>query len=242
MIIEAKAGEFGDAKLLPENAFGIVALESPILEAGLDPACTFEEGSLRGFEELLRAGEKRFARVEQLEFVAESFVGSGAGKFGGLEFAGGKIDESEADRRTGRVPRNGGQEIVFADIEHPDVRCRAGRDDANYFPANEFFAWAGLLHLIADSDFETGADQPRDVGFGGVIRHAAHGNGLAFFAIAGSQGDLQFPRGDHGIFIEEFVEIAETEEQQGVRVARLDGVILLHQRCSWLAHSGVFSR
>src|SRR6266571_3460988 len=142
MIIEAKAGEFGDAKLLSENSLGIVALEGPILEAGLDSACTFEERGLRGFEELLRAREKRFAWVKKLEFVAESFVGSGTGKFGGLKFAGGKIDESKADRRTGRVPRNRGQEIVFAEIEDADVGGGAGRDDANHFPANEFFAGA----------------------------------------------------------------------------------------------------
>src|SRR5712692_5094449 len=222
MIIEAKAGEFGNAKLLAENALGIFALESPIFEAGLDPACTIEKRGLRSFKELLRAREKRFARVEKLEFVAERFVGSGAGKFGGLKFAGGKIDESEADRRTGRVPCNRGQEIIFAEIEDADIGGGAGRNDANHFTTNKFLGWAWLLHLIADGDFETGTDQPRDVRFRGVIRHPAHRNGLAFFAIAGSEGDLQFARGDHGIFIEEFIEIAETEEQQGVRVARLD--------------------
>jgi hypothetical protein len=48
--------------------------------------------------------------------------------------------------------------------------------------------------------------------------------------VAGSERDLQLSRGDHGVFVEKFVEVAEAKEQQSVREARLDGVILLHQR------------
>jgi len=77
-------------------------------------------------------------------------------------------------------------------------------------------------------DFESGADEFGDVAIGGVIGDAAHRNGLAFFAVAGSEHDLQFAGGEHGVFVEEFVEIAETEEQQRVRVARFYRMVLLH--------------
>ena len=113
------------------------------------------------------------------------------------------------------------QEIVFARVEDRAVGGGAGRDDADDFAAHQFLARAGLLHLVADGDFEAGANQPRDVAFRGVIGHAAHGDGLALFAVARSQSDLQLARGDDGVFVEELVEIAQAEQQQRVRVARL---------------------
>ena len=61
-----------------------------------------------------------------------------------------------------------------------------------------------------------------------MIGDAAHRNGLALFPIARSERDLQLARGEHGVFVEKFVEIAETEEEQGVRIARFDRVVLLH--------------
>ncbi len=108
------------------------------------------------------------------------------------------------------------------------------RDD---FAADDLFAGAGLLHLFADGDFEAGADEAGDVNFRRRGRDAAHGHGLARFAVAGGEGDLQFARGDDGVFVEEFVEIAQAEEQQGVRVALLDRMILLHQRGGGFGHS-----
>ncbi len=61
-----------------------------------------------------------------------------------------------------------------------------------------------------------------------MIRHAAHRDWLAFFAIARGERDLQFAGGEHGVFVEELVEIAEAEEEEGVRVARFYRVVLLH--------------
>src|SRR6267378_2081145 len=60
----------------------------------------------------------------------------------------------------------------------------AGFHATHDFAANEFLARAGLLHLIADRDFEAGADQARDVALGGVVWNAAHRNRLALFAVA----------------------------------------------------------
>ena len=74
-----------------------------------------------------------------------------------------------------------------------------------------------------------------------MVRNAAHGNGLALFAIARSERDLQFARSDHRIFVKKFVEIAQAKEQQSVRIARFDRVILLHQGCAGFGHSEVIS-
>src|ERR1035441_7104562 len=72
--------------------------------------------------------------------------------------------------------------------------------------------------------------EARDVAFGGVIGDAAHGDGRAFFLVAGGEGDLQLARGEDGVFEEELVKIAEAEEEEGVGHLLFDGVVLPHQR------------
>src|SRR5713226_10574858 len=132
---------------------------------------------------------------------------------------------------------NGSEKIVFASVQDGDIRGGTGSDDAHDFTADKLLAGAGLLHLVADGDFETGANEARKVALGGVIRNAAHRDGLTLFAVARRERDLQLARGDDRVFVKKLVEIAETKQQQGVRIARLDSVILLHQRCGGLAHS-----
>jgi len=97
MIVQAVAGEFGDAELFAEDARGVVVLEDPVVETGFDAAGAVEQRIFRGVEELLRAGEQRFARAKELEFVAEVVGSARASEFGGLEFTGGEVDEREAD-------------------------------------------------------------------------------------------------------------------------------------------------
>ena len=46
---------------------------------------------------MLRAREKGFAGTDELEFIAKGFLRVWAGEFGGMEFAGGEIDQGEAD-------------------------------------------------------------------------------------------------------------------------------------------------
>ena len=120
------------------------------------------------------------------------------------------------------------EKIIFARIEHRNVGGRAGRDDADHFAAHDFLARSGLLHLVADGDLETRADQARNVTFRGVVRHAAHRNGLALFPVARGQRNLKFSRGNDGVFIKKLVEIAQPKQQQRVRIPRLHALILLH--------------
>ena len=138
--------------------------------------------------------------------------------------------------------RDRGEEIIFAGVKDGDVSGGAGSDDAGDFAADEFFAGAGLLHLFADGDFEAGADEAGDVAVGGVVGDAAHGNGLAFFAVAGGEGDLEFAGGDDGVFVEEFVKVAEAEEEEGVGIAGFYRGVLLHERCGGFGHGEVISK
>src|SRR5258705_57621 len=100
-------------------------------------------------------------------------------EFRGLKFTGGKIDESEPDWRTRGMLGDGCEEIVFASVEQRAIRGGARRYDSHNFSADKFLARAGQLHLIANGNLESGANQPRDVTFDGVVRNAAHRNGLA---------------------------------------------------------------
>ena len=237
VIVKAEPREFGNAKLFAQDALGIVALKNPIFEPRFHSANAFEERCLCRFEKLLRPGKQSFPRAQQLEFVAEVVIGAATGEFRGLKFTGGKIDESKTDGRTRGMFGDGREETVFTGVEEGAVGSCTWCDDAHDFTAHEFFAGAGLFHLIANGDLEPGADQPRDIAFGSMVGNAAHGNGLALFAVARGQRDLEFARGDDRVFVEEFVKITQAEEQQGVRIARLNGVILLHQRCGGFAHS-----
>ena len=85
--------------------------------------------------------------MKQLQFVAKIFISTRAGEFGSLKFTGREIDVGEANRRAGSVLGDGSEEIIFARIEYRDIGGGAGRDDAHDFAADNFFAWAGLLHL-----------------------------------------------------------------------------------------------
>src|SRR5260370_885875 len=107
---------------------------------------------------------------------------------------------------------NGGEITVFASVEERPVRCRTRREDAHDFAADQLLAGTGLLHLIANRDFESATNQPREVAFRGVVGTTTHGNGLPLFAVARSERDLQFARGGDRIFVEKFVEVAEAEE------------------------------
>lgn len=76
--VESEAGKFGDAELFAENAVGVVVLEGPFVNAAFDAAGAVEKRVFGNFKELCGAGEKGFARVEKLEFVAESVFGARA--------------------------------------------------------------------------------------------------------------------------------------------------------------------
>src|ERR1051325_416467 len=158
MIVQAEAGEFGDTKLFAKDALAVVALESPVFEAGLDAARAFEKRSLGGFEKLFRAGKQSFAGSAKLEFIAKSFVGARARKFCGLKFTSGEIDECEANRRARWMAGDRSKKIVLANVEDSEVRGSTGSDDAYDFAANEFLPGSGLLHLVANGDFEPGAN------------------------------------------------------------------------------------
>ena len=86
------------------------------------------------------------------------------------------------------------------------------REHARDLALHQLLGQPGILHLLADCDLESFANQFGNVVFRRVIRHAAHGNGGAFFLVARRERDLQFARRDDCVLEEQLVEIAQAEE------------------------------
>ena len=104
-------------------------------------------------------------------------------QLGHAELTGGDIEVRQTSTRA--FKRNGRQVTILMRTQQAGLGDRARRDDPCHFAPHQFFAWARFLHLLAERDPEAFLNQPRDVAFGGVIRHTAHGNGLIFFLVAG---------------------------------------------------------
>ena len=68
------------------------------------------------------------------------------------------------------------------------------------------------------------------MGFQGVGRDAGHRDFQVFAQVAGSEGNFQFPSRQMGVIVESFVEIAQPEQQQSVRVGMFDFQILAAYR------------
>ncbi len=166
--------------------------------------------------------------MQDIEFVAEPLLGLVPSELGGAEFSGRDVHVREPDQRRVRRVGNGRQEIVLLGFENLQIRGCARRDHADDVAAHEFFPGARFFQLFAQRDFVSRAKQPGDVALGGVMRNAAHGDGLALFAVAGGQSDLQLAGGNDGVLVKEFVEIAQAEQDQRMRVALLDGLVLPH--------------
>ena len=72
-----------------------------------------------------------------------------------------------------------------------------------------------------------------------MVRDAAHRH-----ALAGGQRKAQLGAGGPGVVEEKFVEVAQAEKKQGVRIGALERLVLLHQRGFRgfnLCHKGAFA-
>jgi len=70
------------------------------------------------------------------------------------------------------------------------------------------------------------AKKARDIPVCRVVGNAAHGDRLFTVLVPGGQGDFQLARGGNRIFKKKFVEIAEPEQEEGIRNFLFDSVIL----------------
>ncbi len=85
-----------------------------------------------------------------------------------------------------------------------------------------------LARLVKLGESVAICEQIGEVAFVGVHRYAGHRNGLAGGIAALRQRDVEQARGLARIVVEQLVEIAHAEEQQGVGMVGLRGEVLAH--------------
>ena len=124
------------------------------------------------------------------------------------------------------------REPIVVPVIHDTIAERyAGRDHFRDPTFHDGLGQLGILQLIADRYSMPRADQFGQVGIQGMVRETCQGHFTGRAVVAFGEGDPEDLRGPNSVGGEGLVEIAHTEEQQGVGVLPLDPLILLHQRC-----------
>jgi hypothetical protein len=176
-----------------------------------------------------RARDQELARAGGAEIVAQAIPGGGALPLHDLELARGRVDPGCAQGR--RTRSQSEDESGLGGVEGCRLQLGARGHDTHDLALDHSLRRARVLHLLAEGDAEALLDQPSHVGGDGVMRHAAHGDGLAALVLrARGERDLERACGHHRVLEEELVEVAHAEEEEAVRVLRLHPVVLLHGR------------
>jgi len=132
--------------------------------------------------------------------------------------------------KAGLATRHRHQQRVATFLQQRFVGDRTRRDDAHHLALDQSLGQRRITNLFADRHRLAECDQPRQIALIGMYRHTRHRNRLPGGAAALGQGDIQQARRLAGVVVEQLVKIAHAEEQQDVRVLRLGGEELLHQR------------
>ncbi len=222
----AGGGELGAAKTAEpvERADPVEFLQTAArrlaLEAGIGER---RQGRLPFGEQLeqRRAGQQPLRQKELARHQAGE-IGGERGLAGRRqrEIAGREIEPSQPHRAS-RLG-DAGEIIVPARVEEALLGQGAGGDDAGDRAPHRPLAAApprlgGVLDLVADRDLEPGADQPREIGFGGVDRDAAHRDVGAVVPAALGQRDVERLRRGDRVVEEQLEKIPHPEEQAGSR-------------------------
>ncbi len=243
---QTKALQREHAEMVLDLRDGVVGGEDPVVERSLGPSCILQRGHARRrgghrsrrsrsrlIEQRQGRSEEHFARSQDQQFLANAAVGVIALELGGAKFASREIERRES-HSIARA-RHAAQEVVLLGAEMR-VGSGARREHPRDLALHQLLGDSRVLHLLADGDLESFANELGDVILSRVVGDTAHGYRNALLLVARGQRDLQFARGDHGVFEEQFVEIAETKEDERIGVFFFDRGILPHQGRGRLAH------
>lgn len=219
-VVDAESLERRGAELLAELLAVDLLREDPFVE----PVGVVLRSE--GFGEALLAA----ALVDDLlgREVRDELVDVGVRPFGHVELARGDVQKGHARRPAAEVDRAEvgvllvGEDVVTQD----DARGHQLDDAALDEPLDEL----RVLELLADGHALTRTHQLGQVGVDGMIgesRQLDEGGGAVG---AARERDAQDAAGLDRVVAERLVEVAHAEEQDGVGMHRLDGVILLHER------------
>ena len=148
-----------------------------------------------------------------------------------MSLTGGEVAEGRAASLTVQI--NAAEVVAGLIIQTCGIDDSAGGHHPDNIPLHQPLGGGGVLHLLADGHLVALGNQPGDVGLAGVIGDAAHGHPLflrlgVLAVIPGGQGQIQFFGGKLCIVGEHFIEVPQTEKQNGIRIVLLDFQILLH--------------
>ena len=232
-----------DVKLPLDKRNGEVARPHPV----------FNPGAGRNFfqsrRHCTRSRQQNFAGPGHEDFVHGLLARGGAGEFRSAKLAGGNVEQGDRAQvgsvfRPQSLPgwmnigtgvilrRHAGFEIrrqeVVPLLVQARIEGRARRKDPCHFPFYQLLGEPGVLHLVADGDPVALAQQPREVGFDGMVGNAAHG--LGALAVARRQRELQLAADHYGVVVEQLVKVAHAEEEERIRILALGQGPLAHER------------
>ena len=172
--------------------------------------------------------DEDLARVEANELAhrARQLVGLARG-----ELAGGDVQRRDAPARLAALTTTDldrDQVVVLARREPRVVEHDPGRDHAHHRAGDDPLHLRGVGHLLADRHLEALLEEALHVRTGGVVRHAGHRDLVLRPLVAARERELQGARRDHGVLVEELVEVPHPEEQKRVGVRVLRGEELTH--------------
>ncbi len=170
--------------------------------------------------------QQHFPRLQRGQFAAYPLQGT---DFGDAEFAGGDVEQGHpVATRAGAD--EGHQVVVLLGLQGFGVDHQPRGDDPHHLPLDDALGLARVLHLLADGHLVAVFHQAVDVGLATVVGDAAQRDFVLRPLVAGGQGDVQHPRGGHGILEEHFVEVPQAEKQDGVGNLGFYFEILPHHR------------
>ncbi len=234
MVVEAEAGQGGDAEVVREGGAGRVGVEGPVRprrdgQVGQQLAQPRQQRPGLG-RRPRRVGVQHLGRGEAAQLVGEFFTRN----VRGVELAGGQVHPGGAGRPLAVAGRQRDEIIGPLRVEQRIFGEGARRDDAGDLALDQPLGQRGVLDLVADGDAMAGVQQPGEINFEVLRAEARHRDRL----LAAGQRQAEDARADDGVVVEEFVEAAVLEEEQHPRMALLRLLVLLHHV---LRHKSVFS-
>ena len=129
---------------------------------------------------------------------------------------------------------DGAEEVVLLVVEYVVGHRDAWSHQFSDAALDELLCQLRVFQLVADGDALAGPDEFRQVRIEGMIGEARHCETLSsriLAIVAMRQGDAQYLGGDDRILGIRLVEVTATEQQQRLRVLRLEVIELFHHRC-----------
>ena len=215
-VVQAQCRQLAQVEMLAQRLFRV-----PFLEPGLGLSAQAADLARRG-------GERR-------RIVADDFHRVHPGdlrprhvqlRLHDVEFARGYV--RVGDPGLFPVDIYAQQVVVRLVLQHGGIRHRTGGDDADHVPFHQAFGQRRILHLFADGDLVSLADQLFNVCIHGVIRHAAHRRPFLQAAVLACQCQFQLMGCCFRVLEKQLVEVSQPEQQQAVRIRVVDPEVLLH--------------